>query len=156
MVKSNRDNRLKYTLEDGFSAVEFMIAAVVFGILVTGLVNAYQGMSRAYMISRQLNEMYTVLSACPEIDRALEFTALTSSSNCAPNNEFQVENAPGGVISYTPALTVTDSSDLDSSDDLSGYSDSKVVDVTVGFPQTPDITAMELRLLITRNGIGQL
>ncbi len=142
--------------EQGFTAVEFLLAAVVFTILVIGLVDAYKSMVRSYTIARQLNEMYTVLSACPEIDRALEFTALSSTSNCAPNNTFPVENAPGGSISYTPALTVTDTSALSGTDPLSAYPDSKVVDVTVGFPQTPTIQSMELRLLITRNGIGQL
>lgn len=142
--------------EQGFTAVEFLLAAVVFTILVIGLVDAYKSMVRSYTIARQLNEMYTVLSACPEIDRALEFTALSSTSNCAPNNTFPVENAPGGSISYIPALTVTDTSALSGTDPLSAYPDSKVVDVTVGFPQTPTIQSMELRLLITRNGIGQL
>lgn len=143
------------TSEKGFSAVEFLVAIVVFGILVIGLVNAYKSMLRSYTIARQLNEIYTVLSACPEIDRALEFTALASTSNCSPNNSFQVENAPGGVVTYTPVLTVTDSSALPSGDPLKAFPDSKVVDVRVGFPQST-IEPMKLRLLITRNGVGQL
>lgn len=142
--------------EKGFTAVEFILAAVVFGILVVGLIDAYNSMLRSYTIARQMNEIYTVLSACPEIDRGLEFTALTSTSNCAPNNSFPVENAPGGSVSYTPNLTVTNTTSLPAGDPLAAYPDSKVVDVTVGFPQTPSIQAMELRLLITRNGIGQL
>ncbi len=142
--------------EHGFTAVEFLLAAVVFTILVIGLIDAYDSMVRSYTIARQLNQIYTVLSACPEIDRALEFTDLSSTSNCAPNNTFPAENAPGGSISYTPALTVTDTSSLSSTDPLSAYPDSKVVDVRVGFPQTPTVPVMELRLLITRNGIGQL
>lgn len=142
--------------QDGYTVVEFMVAAVVFGILVTGLFNAYTSMLRSYTLARQMNEIYTVLSACPEIDRALEFTSLTSTTNCAPNNEFMVEDAPGGTISYTPTLTVTDSADLDASDPLNMYADSKIVNVTVGLPQSPTVPDMELRLLITRNGIGQL
>ncbi len=142
--------------EQGFTAVEFLVAAVVFGILVIGLTNAYKSLLSSYTVARQLNEMYTVLSACPEIDRALEFTALTSTSNCAPNNSFQVENAPGGTVTYSPALTVTNATALPSSDPLHVYPDSKVVDVKVGFPQNSSNRPMELRLLITRNGIGQL
>ncbi len=142
--------------EAGFSAVEFLLAAVVFGILVVGLSNAYKSMNFSYTVARQLNEMYTVLSACPEIDRALEFTALESTTNCSPNNTFRVEDAPGGTITYSPVLTVTDTADLSSGDPLYGYPDSKIVDVKVGFPQTSSTQSMELRLLITRNGIGQL
>ncbi len=151
-----RKNHKGRSSEQGYTAVEFLIAAVVFGILVVGLVDAYRSLVRSYMVARQLNEIYTVLSACPEIDRALEFTSLTSTSNCAPNNTFQAENSPTGTISYTPALTVTDTADLDSSDPLSNYPDSKAIDVTVGLPESPSAQPMELRLLITRNGIGQL
>lgn len=140
---------------DGFTAIEFLVASVVFGILVIGLVGAYKSLVRSYVMARQLNEIYTVLSACPEIDRALEFSALTSTSNCTPNNAFKVEDAPGGYISYTPSLTVTNTSALAGTDQLSAYADSKVVDVKVGFPRS-STKPMELRLLITRNGIGQL
>lgn len=154
MVRTSQNTYI--SRERGYTVVEFMVAAVVFGILVTGLFNAYRSMLRSYTLARQMNEIYTVLSACPEIDRALEFTSLTSTTNCAPNNEFMVEDAPGGVISYSPTLTVTDSSALDGSDPLNAYADSKVVDVSVGLPQSPTVPAMELRLLITRNGIGQL
>lgn len=141
--------------EAGFTAVEFLVAAVVFGILTIGLFNAYKSLLASYVTARQLNEIYTVLSACPEIDRALEFSALASTSNCTPNNTFRVEDASGGYISYTPSLTVTNTSALPGTDQLSTYSDSKVVDVKVGFPNN-SAKPMELRLLITRNGIGQL
>lgn len=154
-IHKRRLIRQLFRSQGGFSAVEFLVAVVVFGILVIGLTNAYKSMLRSYTIARQLNEMYTVLSACPEIDRALEFTALASTSNCSPNNTFRVEDAPGGSITYTPALTVTSTTDLPASDPLRSYPDSKVVDVSVGFPQTSS-KPMELRLLITRSGIGQL
>lgn len=156
MAENREVSRPIHRNQHGFTVVEFMVAAVVFGILVVGLVDAYRSMLRSYTIARQLNEIYTVLSACPEIDRALEFTSLTSTTNCAPNNEFAVEDAPGGSISYTPTLTVTDTSDLAGSDPLSAYNDAKAINVTVGFPQSPSIQNMQLRLLITRNGIGQL
>lgn len=139
----------------GFTSVEFLIASVVFGMLVIGLIGAYKSLLSSYATARQLNEIYTVLSACPEIDRALEFSALTSTSNCTPNNAFRVENASGGYISYSPSLTVTNTSSLPASDPLATLPDSKVVDVSVGFPKS-SYKPMELRLLITRNGVGQL
>lgn len=141
---------------DGFSAVEFLVAAVVFGILVTGITSSYISIRKSYRIARQLNEIYTVLSACPEIDRALEFNSLSSTSNCYPNNSFSVENSGGGTISYSPTLTVTSTSSLSASDPLQAIPDSKVVDVTVGYPKEPNVKPLELRLLITRNGVGQL
>ncbi len=144
------------TNERGFSAVEFLIAAVVFGVLVTGITDAYITIRKSYRIARQLNEIYTVLSACPEIDRALEFNSITGTSNCYPNNSFAVENNQGGKITYAPALTVTNTSALPVSDSLSAIPDSKVLNISVGYPQEKNSPPLELRMLITRNGVGQL
>ena len=141
----------------GFSAVEFLVAAVVFGIMVAGVADAYMGVKRQYAVARQLNEMYTVLSACPEIDRALEFNSLSDTANCSPNNTFAREDGLTGTRSYTPALKVTLTTDpafVASGDPLKNIPDSKVVDVTVGFPGKTS-KPMELRMLITRNGVGQ-
>ncbi|MGB4800566.1 MAG: prepilin-type N-terminal cleavage/methylation domain-containing protein [Candidatus Saccharimonadales bacterium] len=140
----------------GFSAVEFLIASVVFGILIMGITSAYISIRKSYRIARQLNEMYTVLSACPEIDRALEFNSLSSTSNCYPNNKFRVENNAGGYISYAPTLTVTDTASISVSDPLHTTPDSKVVDITVRYPKETTVPPLELRMLITRNGVGQL
>ena len=142
--------------QHGFTSVEFMVAAVVFALLVIGLIGAFISLRNGYATARQLNEIYTVLSACPEIDRALEFSALSSSSNCFPNNTFAVENNGGGTISYSPSLTVTNTSALESSDPLRSVPDAKVVNVKVSFPKQPNVVPLELRLLITRNGVGQL
>jgi hypothetical protein len=100
--------------------------------------------------------MYTVLSACPELDRALEFNSLTSTNNCYPNNSFAKENGQTGTISYSPSLSVTDTSSLTSTDPLKTFPDSKVVNISVAFP-APNSSrpALQLRMLITRNGIGQ-
>jgi len=143
--------------KDGFTAVEFMAACVVLGIIVIGLVDAYNSIRSSYTTARQLNEIYTVLSACPEVDRALEFNSLTSTNNCYPNNSFPVENGGSGTITYTPTLTVTNTSALPSSDPLQTVPDSKVVNISVGFPApNTSAPALQLRMLITRNGIGQL
>ena len=141
----------------GFTIVEFMVATVVLGIIVTALVNAIISIRHSYVTARQLNEIYTVLSACPEVDRALEFNSLTSTNNCYPNNSFAAENGGTGTITYTPTLTVTDTSALPPADQLRSIPDSKVVQVTVGFP-APNASApdLQLRMLITRNGVGQL
>ena len=133
-----------------------MMASVVFAIIVIGLTNAYTSIRRSYALARQLDEMYTVLSACPEVDRALEFNALSSTSNCYPNNSFPAENGGGGTITYSPSLTVTATSALSSTDPLKPIPDSKVVNISVGF-QAPYTSRppMQLRMLITRNGIAQ-
>lgn len=134
-----------------------MAACVVLGIIVIGLVDAYTSIRRSYVTARQLNEIYTVLSACPEVDRALEFDSLSSTSNCYPNNSFPAENGGPGTITYTPSLTVTNTSALGSSDPLKSIPDSKVVNISVGFPApNASAPALQLRMLITRNGIGQL
>jgi prepilin-type N-terminal cleavage/methylation domain-containing protein len=140
----------------GFNAVEFLVASVVFAILVSGITNAYISIRKSYRVARQLNEIYTVLSACPEIDRALEFNSLTSTSNCYPNNSFGVENGGTGTISYSPALTVTNTNALSASDPLRTIPDSKVIAIDVGYPHEPAAPPLQLRLLITRNGVGQL
>lgn len=140
----------------GFTVVEFMIASVVFGILVIGLTNAFNSLRQSYVLSRQYNEMYTVLSACPEVDRALEFSSLSNSTNCYPNNSFPSEDGTGATVTYAPNLTVTDTSALPSSDPLYNIYDSKVVQINVGFPKpNNNIPALVLRMLITRNGIAQ-
>ena len=143
--------------QDGFTAVEVMAAIVVMGIIVTGLVNAYTSIRNSYTTARQLNEMYTVLSACPEVDRALEFNSLSSTNNCYPNNSFAVEHGGTGTVTYSPTLTVTSTSALPPADQLQSIPDSKVVSISVGFPApNQSAPALRLRMLITRNGVGQL
>lgn len=134
-----------------------MVASVIFPIVVIGLASSFNSMKRSYLVARQLNEIYAVLSACPEVDRALEYTSLSSSTNCYPNNTFQVEDSPTTATSvYSPTLTVTDTSSLSGTDPLQPVPDSKVVDIQVGVPKNSAVPKFKLRLLITRNGIGQL
>jgi hypothetical protein len=142
----------------GFTIVELVLACVIFPLIVVGVANSYNSVRHAYATARQLNEMYAVLSACPELDRALEFNSLSSGTNCYPNNVFQVENTTDTrSITYSPTLTVTDTTALASGDPLKTIPDSKVVKIQVGFP-APNTSRppLELRILITRNGIGQL
>jgi Tfp pilus assembly protein PilV len=150
-----RPNKLS---DNGFSIVEILIASVILPIIVIGITISYNSVKRAYTISRQLNEIYAVLSACPELDRALEFSSLSNSNNCYPNNSFLAENGGTATISYAPVLTVTDTSSLASSDPLKTIPDSKVVSISVGFPTRSGSASpppLQLRMLITRNGIGQ-
>jgi prepilin-type N-terminal cleavage/methylation domain-containing protein len=147
--------RWQQLTEDGFTIVELILAIAIFPILVIGLSNAFDSVRKSYTTARQLNEMYTVLSACPEIDRALEFNSLSSTTNCFPNNSFTSEGAGASTITYTPNLTVTDTSTLPSSDPVRSTPDSKIINISVGFPNSP-APPMELRMLVTRNGIGQL
>ena len=143
-------------ISDGFTAVEVLVGIVLFGILVGGLTSAYTSIKSSYTVARQLSEMYTVLSACPEVDRALEYTSLSGSTNCYPNNVFQAEDTTSGnTIAYAPSLTVTDTSSLASTDPLQTVPDSKVVNISLAFPAPSKAPALQLRMLITRNGIGQ-
>lgn len=141
--------------QGGFTIVELILACAIFPILVIGISNAYDAVRKSYTISKQLNEVYAVLSACPEVDRALEYTSLASSTNCYPNNVFNAEGGSGITITYTPVLTVTDTGSLPSGDPLKTIPDSKVINISVGYPKS-SAPPMQLRLLITRNGIGQL
>ncbi len=136
--------------------MEIVIACIVLPLVVAGVVNSFNAVRHSYSVSRQLNEMYTVLSACPELDRALEFNSLSNTNNCYPNNTFSAENGGTATITYAPSLTVTSTSDLSSSDPLKSIPDSKVVSISVGFP-APNSSRppVQLRMLITRNGIGQ-
>lgn len=142
--------------DSGFSIVEIVIACIVLPLVVAGVVNSFNAVRHSYSVSKQLNEMYTVLSACPELDRALEFNSLSNTNNCYPNNSFPAENGGTATITYAPSLTVTNTSDLSSSDPLKSIPDSKVVSISVGFP-APNSSRppVQLRMLITRNGIGQ-
>jgi hypothetical protein len=142
--------------EEGFTAVVIMVGLVFFGILVAGLTSAYTSIKSSYTTARQLSEMYTVLIACPEVDRALEYNSLSGATNCYPNNVFQVENTTNAQsITYSPSLTVTDTSALAASDPLQTVPDSKVVNISLAFPPPTKAQPLQLRLLITRNGIGQ-
>jgi type II secretory pathway pseudopilin PulG len=141
---------------NGFSIVEILLACIILPVVVAGVVNSFNAVRHAYSVSRQLNEMYTVLSACPELDRALEFNSLSNTNNCYPNNIFPAENGGSATISYTPSLSVTDTSSLAGSDPLSTIPDSKVISISVGFPApNSSLPPVQLRMLITRNGIGQ-
>lgn len=140
----------------GFTAVEIIAATVIFPIVVVGLMDTYNSVRKSYMTARQLNEIYAVLSACPEIDRALEFSSLSSSTNCYPNNTFQVENTSlTATNTYAPTLTVTDTAALATGDPLKTIPDSKVLNIEVPVPNKPS-AVFKLKMLITRNGIGQL
>jgi len=139
----------------GFTLVEVLLASVIFPIIVIGISNAYDAVNVQYNTARQLNEMYAVLSACPEIDRALDYTSLVSGTNCYPNNSFQAEGGSSNVITYTPTLTITDTSALGSSDPLKTIPDSKVINISVSYYKLAG-PPLQLRMLITRNGIGQL
>lgn len=143
--------------QGGFTIVEAILGCIVFGIIVGTMFNAFISLQSSYRTARQLNEIYTVLSACPEVDRALEFNSLSSTTNCYPNNVFPAEDGGTATITYTPSLTVTNTSALASSDPLYNIPDSKVVSIDVGFPR-PNTAAphLQLRMLITRNGVGQL
>jgi prepilin-type N-terminal cleavage/methylation domain-containing protein len=140
----------------GFSIVELLIAIVIFPLVVASTVTAYNSISHIYNVSRQLNQIYSVLSACPELDRALEFNSLSSSNNCYPNNVFPREDGSTKTITYAPVVTLSDTTGLSASDPLRTVPDSKVISVSVGY-QAPDasLPPLQLRMLITRNGIGQ-
>ncbi len=140
----------------GFSIVELLVALALLPLMVVGISEAYNSIRHTYSLSRQLNEMYSVLSACPELDRALEFSSLSSSNNCYPNNSFATENGNSGTITYAPVLTVTDTASLAAADPLKSIPDSKVVSISVAYPApNSGRPPLQLRMLITRNGIGQ-
>ncbi len=141
--------------DHGFSMVELLAAIIIVPFMVVGISTAYNAVRNTYTYSRQLNEIYAVLSACPELDRALEFTSLTNSNNCYPNNSFAVEHGGTGTINYSPSLQVSDTASLSATDPLQSIPDSKIVDISVGFPSNPNRNPLKLRMLITRNGIGQ-
>ena len=141
--------------ESGFTLVEVVLACVIFPLIVVGLTNIYGAVQSSYTTAKELNEMYAVLSACPEIDRALEYDSVTGATNCFPNNIFQAEGGGSGTFTYAPTLTVTSTPSLPVSDPLQTVPDSKVIDIQVGFLHNPASRPLELRMLITRNGIGQ-
>lgn len=140
--------------QDGFTIVEMVLACVIFPLIVAGLSNGYDAIRRSYTISKQLNEMYSVLSACPEIDRALVYDSVSTATNCYPNNTFQAEGGGSNIINYAPTLTVTDTTALGAADPLKTVPDSKVINISVGF-QNNTALKLQLRMLITRGGIGQ-
>jgi len=141
--------------QKGFTIVEIATACVIFPLIVVSVYSAFRALSLDYARARQFNDMYAVLSACPEIDRALDYDIVTGTNNCYPNNTFYGENSGTAVYSYTPTLTVTPTSGLSGTDPLQGVPDSKVIDITVSRPNS-SAPSLELRMLITRNGIGQL
>ncbi len=147
-------NRFALNSSSGFTIVELVLACVIFPIIVVGVVGAFDTVRKVYTTAKELNEIYAVLSACPELDRALDYNSLTSTSNCAPNNTFKAEGGSGISYSYNPSLTITDTSALSSSDPLKVIPDSKVVDISVGY-RTSSAPSLQLRMLITRNGIAQ-
>ncbi|HSW79432.1 MAG TPA: prepilin-type N-terminal cleavage/methylation domain-containing protein [Candidatus Saccharimonadales bacterium] len=141
----------------GFTIVELILSIAIFPIIVLGITSAYNSLRRAYQNAREYNEIYAVLSACPELDRALDYSILNGTTNCFPNNSFQSEDTGTGTNTYTPTLTVTPTSSLPGTDPLSAYASSKVVQVSVNFlgpfSASPPV---QIKMLITQNGLGQL
>lgn len=138
--------------ESGFSIVEIIIGMVLLGIVISGVALGFDWIIKDYGRSRQLNEIYAALSGCPEIDRAMQYESIVST-NCSPNDTFDAETANGNNnITYTTSSTPVLTSALSPSDPAYNIPDSKVVDVTV----TPRAgNPWKIRLLISRNGIGQ-
>jgi prepilin-type N-terminal cleavage/methylation domain-containing protein len=142
--------------DHGFSIIELLVAIVVVPIMIASISIGINAVQKTYALSRQYNEIYTVLSACPELDRALIYTSLSSSTNCYPNDIFSAENGGSGTFTYSPTLSVTPTSSLPGTDPLQSVPDSQVVTVSTKFlPPNTNVPALELRMLITRNGIGQ-
>jgi len=141
--------------QQGFTIVEIVTACIIFPMIVVSLYSAFRSVSNAYAQARQYNEVYAVLSACPEIDRALDYEIVSGTNNCYPNNTFYGEGGGSAVYTYTPTLTVTPTASLASGDPLRSIPDSKVIDISVRRLNT-SAPPLELRMLITRNGIGQL
>ncbi len=145
--------KLKIQNESGFTLAEVVISLAVFSLMVVGIANAYSTVDNLYARTRQLTEMYVVLSACPEIDRALQYESI-STTNCFPSNIFDVEGDSGGQVTYQPTISVSKTEDLPTGDSLKIVPDSKVIDIEVDYLN--DINRpWEIRLLISRNGIGQ-
>ncbi|GAC1502589.1 MAG: hypothetical protein NVS1B10_07410 [Candidatus Saccharimonadales bacterium] len=156
MVTRITNSRFMSLTNNGFSIVELLMATFIFPLLVAGTINAYNSARHIYTVTRQLNEMYIVLSSCPELDRGLVFNSLSSTNNCYPNNVFPAENGGSGTITYTPTLTVTDTASLPPSDPLQPITNSKVIAVSVGWPApNTSLPPVQLRMLITQSGIGQ-
>ena len=141
--------------QKGFTIIEIVTACVVFPMIVISVYSAFRAVSTAYAHARQFNEMYAVLSACPEIDRALDYDIVNGTNNCYPNNTFFGEGGGSAVFTYTPVLTVTPTGSLPGTDPLQAVPDSKVIDINVNHLNS-SAPPLELRMLITRNGIGQL
>lgn len=140
--------------DDGFSIVEIILTMVIVTMMSGSISLAFQNLSQTYALARQLNEIYAVLSSCPEIDRALQFENISGATNCFPNNVFQGEGTSASTITYSPSLTVNDTTSLASTDPLYNIYDSKVVNVSVARPGHPNFS-WNVRLLVTRGGIGQ-
>jgi len=157
MIRQFNTTPLNGKNDSGFSIIEILVAIIIIPFVFGSLFIAFNSVKKSYSLARQYNEMYSVLSACPELDRALEFNSLSSSTNCYPNNTFASENGISGTITYAPALSVVDTSSLPGTDPLQSVPDSKVVSISVNY-QAPIASRppLQLRMLITRNGIGQL
>lgn len=139
--------------EQGFTLAEIVISLAVFSLMVIGIANAFNTVDNLYARTRQLTEMYVVLSACPEIDRALQYESITTS-NCFPSNIFDVEGDSGGQLTYIPTASVTSTENLPTGDPLRSVPDSKVIDIGVDY-LNENSNPWAIRLLISRNGIGQ-
>lgn len=141
--------------ERGFTVAEIVVATIILPLLLIAISQIFNLIRTQYAYARQYNEVYAVLSACPELDRALQYEILSGSTNCFPNNIFDAEGGSTSTITYTPVLTVTDTPSLPTGDALKSVPDSKVVDLSMDIKQNNTTIPMKLRLLITRSGIGQ-
>ena len=147
--------KIKKRLQKGFTVAEVLISIIVFSIMAVAMAQGFTAVDNVYTRTRQLYEIYTVLSACPEIDRALQYEQVTGSVQCFPNNTFTKEGGNSGTLSYSPTLTVTNTENLPTGDALKSIPGAKVVVVKVNY-LNPVNSPWDIRLLISRNGIGQL
>jgi type II secretory pathway pseudopilin PulG len=142
--------------QSGFTIVEIVVATIILPLLFIAVAQIFNLIRLQYAYAKQYNEVYGVLSACPELDRALQYDILSGATNCFPNNIFTSEGGYTNTIQYNPTLTVTDSQSLPNTDALQSIPNAKVVDLSLNINQNNSSIPMKIRLLITRNGIGQL
>lgn len=139
----------------GFTIAEIVVATIILPLLLVAISQIFNLIRTQYGYARQYNEVYAVLSACPELDRALQYDIINGTTNCFPNNVFDAEGGSTATINYAPNLTVTDTTSLPVADPLQTVPDSKVVDLSLDINQNNNTVPMKLRLLVTRSGIGQ-
>lgn len=143
---------MKPNKQSGFTVVEVLVAIVVLGIMITGVALGFQWLIGDYAKSREYNEIYAALSGCPEIDRAMQYESIVST-NCSPNDTFDSETASGNNdIAYNTSSIPQLTSSLNSADPVYNVPNAKVIDVVVT-PKKGHV--WKIRLLVSRNGIGQ-
>lgn len=137
----------------GFTVTELLVATVVLPIFIIGFSQALNLLRDSYATSKQINDILSVISIDPELDRGIRYQNLTNTNVIKTTT---VADEGGANRNYTSTLVIQDNTSVNESGiTINTLPSLKVLDVSSNYRRGSTTEPMKFRLLIAPGGIGQ-